>query len=114
TAADIPPGGTNVLGAGNDTLFADGQVTTYGQCIGLVLAADEQRAIDLAQRIATQLILYSPVLDGDGKPEEPILTIAQARQKGSIFPDVAPYPVHVWKVRRPGTSLDWVGNENAT
>jgi xanthine dehydrogenase/oxidase len=115
TAADIPAGGTNTIGAGNDTLFADGQVTTYGQCIGLVLADDEQRAIDLAQRIAAQLIAYSPVRGEDGRPEEPILSIAEARQQGSIFPDsTSGYPVHIWKIRRPGTSLDWIGHDRAT
>jgi len=114
TSADIPSGGSNVLGPGNDTVFADGQVTTYGQCIGLVLADTEQRAIDVAQLIATQLIAYSPVIGGDGKPEQPILTIEEARRKGSIFADsTTGYPVHIWKIRRPGTSLDWVGTDRA-
>ena len=114
TAADVPVGGTNILGPGDDTVFADGTVTTSGQCIGLVLADDEQRAIDLAQRIATELIAYGPVLGPDGQPEKPILTIAEARAKGSIFPDsTTGYPVHIWKIRRPGTSLDWIGRERA-
>jgi len=114
TAADIPAGGTNVLGAGNDTVFADGQVTTYGQCIGLVLAAREQTAIDVAQRIATELIAYGPVLDASGQPETPILTIDEARRRGSIFPDATSgYPVHIWKIRRPGSSLAWTCSERA-
>jgi xanthine dehydrogenase/oxidase len=114
TAADIPAGGSNVMGPGNDTLFADGQVTTFGQCIGLVLAEREQLAIDLAQRIAGQLIAYSPVVDAGGQPEEPILTIDEARRKGSIFADsTTGYPVHIWKIRRPGTELAWVGGDRA-
>jgi xanthine dehydrogenase/oxidase len=113
TAADVPAGGSNLLGAGGDTVFAAGQVTSYGQCLGLVLADDEQRAIDVAQRIASWLVAYAPVLDAAGHPEPPILTIAAARRAGSIFPDAPPYPVHIWKIRRPGTTLTWLGRDRA-
>jgi xanthine dehydrogenase/oxidase len=39
---------------------------------------------------------------------QPILGIAEARSAGSIFEDsTSGFPVHVWKVRRPGSELAW-------
>ncbi|WP_438023580.1 molybdopterin cofactor-binding domain-containing protein [Sorangium sp. So ce233] len=112
TKDDIPPLGSNVQGFGNDLLFADGTVTSYGQCIGLVLAQTAEQAIDIAQEIATQWVRYSPVIAAERRPILPVLTIEEARKQGKIYEDMPPYPVHVWKVQRPGTTLDWTSGSD--
>ncbi|MDC0684913.1 molybdopterin cofactor-binding domain-containing protein [Sorangium atrum] len=113
TKDDIPPGGSNAQGFGNDLLFADGIVTSYGQCIGLVLAQTAEQAIDIAQEIATRWVRYAPVVDDDRKPVLPTLTIDEARRQGKIYQDSQHYPVHVWKIQRPGTKLDWVAGDDS-
>ena len=69
TARDIPKGGSQ---NSEDPIFATDQVTYFGQCIGLVLAREEQLAIDIAQFISTKCIAYGDT----GTPI--ILTIADA------------------------------------
>jgi xanthine dehydrogenase large subunit len=103
TASDIPEGGKQNT---SDPVFALGEVTTFGQCIGLVLAKTEQLAIDIAHFISTVCIEYAPA-------GEPILTIADAISKGSIFKDEGYYPVHIWKIQRPGSDLSWTNADQA-
>jgi xanthine dehydrogenase/oxidase len=102
TARDMPAPSANTNGSGgiSDPFFADGEVTYYGQCIGLVLTEDEQLAIRIAEFIATECIEYVSLGD-------PILTIAEARRQGSIFVDAPPFPVHIWFIERPGSDLAW-------
>ena len=103
TAADIPKGGGQNT---EDPVFALDEVTTFGQCIGLVLAKTEQLAIDIANFISTVCVEYAPA-------GEPILTIADAISKGSIFKDEGYYPVHIWKIQRPGSDLSWTEADQA-
>src|SRR6266404_3357119 len=103
TASDIPKGGGQ---SSSDPVFAIDQVNNYGQCIGLVLARTEQLAIDIAQFVSTVCIDYAPA----GKP---ILTIGEAVRKKSIFKDINPYPVHIWKIRRPGSDFSWADSDQA-
>lgn len=103
TVRDIPKGGSQSPG---DPVFAIDQVTSFGQCIGLVLAASEQLAIAIAQFISTECIKYAAA----GKP---ILTIADAISKKSIFKDSQPYPVHIWKIARPGSDISWTKHDEA-
>ena len=103
TASDIPKGGYQ---SSDDPVFAIDQITSFGQCIGLVLAKTEQLAIDIAHFVSTVCIEYAPA----GKP---ILTIGEAIRKKSIFKDQQPYPVHIWKIRRPGSDLSWIEADQA-
>jgi xanthine dehydrogenase/oxidase len=104
TARDIPKGGHNGVSDKNpdfaDPLFADTQVTYFGQCIGLVLAAIEQAAIDIAEFISTVCIEYASA-------GEPIFTIEDAIRADAIFPDQGNYPSHIWKIARPNSDLTW-------
>jgi xanthine dehydrogenase/oxidase len=103
TASDIPKRGHQNT---SDPVFAIDQVNNYGQCIGLVLAKTEQLAIDIANFISTECIEYTPA----GKA---ILTIGEAIKKKSIFKDIQPYPVHIWKIRRPGSDFSWADADQA-
>jgi xanthine dehydrogenase/oxidase len=112
TARDIPKGGSNGSGNKNpdyvDPIFvenrvnfsAENRVTSFGQCIGLVLATVERAAIDIAEFISTVCIEYT----SDGPL---ILTIEEARRADAIFPDAFPFPVHIWKIERPKSDLAW-------
>ena len=104
TARDIPKGGSQ---SPTDPFLALDQVDYFGQCIGLVLANNEQLAIEIAEFVSTQCIEYTPV-------KTPIiLTIRDAIKKKSIFKDVQPYPVHIWKIERPGSDISWTKKDQA-
>src|ERR1041384_1636328 len=103
TASDIPKAGYQST---PDPVFAIDQVNNYGQCIGLVLARTEQLAIDIANFVATVCVEYTPV-------SKPILTIGEAVRKKSIFKDIQPYPVHIWKIRRPASDFSWADTDQA-
>jgi xanthine dehydrogenase/oxidase len=107
TYHDIPSGGKNLQGsAGDDPLFCPGKVTCWGQSIGLVIAKDEQIAIDAAAFIQQQCIAYTPSVDGDGKVIQPLLTIDEAIEQKSFFPVSAGDDLNT--VERPGSDLSWV------
>ncbi|MFL6230161.1 MAG: molybdopterin cofactor-binding domain-containing protein [Pyrinomonadaceae bacterium] len=114
TYADIPPDGKNVQGfGGDDPLFAPGEVTCFGQSIGLVVAETEQAAQDIANFVQTNCVAYDKH-DKTGKEIEPILTIEDAIAKNSIFTDCPPsnaFMVHIWKITRAGSNLDWADTE---
>ncbi|MEK6410081.1 MAG: molybdopterin cofactor-binding domain-containing protein [Acidobacteriota bacterium] len=103
TASDIPKGGSQ---SAEDPIFATDKVTYFGQCIGVVLATNEQLAIDIAHFISTSCIEYTPAGTA-------ILTIADAIRKKSIFKDLPPYPVHIWKIRRPASDISWTKADKA-
>lgn len=103
TARDIPKAGSQ---SASDPVFAINQVNYFGQCIGLVLATSEQLAIDIAQFISTECIEYAVT-------KKPILTIADAISQNSIFQDSPPFPVHIWKIRRPGSDISWTKADQA-
>lgn len=107
TYLDIPPGGQNLQGsAGDDPLFCPGKTTCWGQSIGLVVATDEQTAIDAAAFIQQHCIAYTPSVDGDGKVIQPILTIDEAIAQKSFFPVSAGDDLN--SVERPGSDLTWI------
>lgn len=97
TARDLPNPKANGQTFGNypDPYFADGSVINYGQCIGLILANDEILAQRIAQYVAADCIDYAK--------QDPVLAI----DPKNIFPDQNFYPNHIWKIRRPGSNLDW-------
>lgn len=106
TYLDIPPHGVNLQGsAGDDPLFCEGKVTCWGQSIGLVLASQEQTAIDAAAYIQQQCIAYTPSTDTNGKVLQPLLTIEEAIEQASFFPVSSTDDLNM--VERPGTDLSW-------
>jgi xanthine dehydrogenase/oxidase len=112
TYLDIPAGGKNMQGsAGDDPLFCPGKTTCWGQSIGLVIAKDEQTAIDAAAWIQQRGIVYTPSVDGDGKVIPAILTIDEAIAQKSFFPVSEGDDLNT--VERPGSDLSWA-NGSAT
>ena len=105
TARDIPAGGSNGSKNPNpdyaDPIFANGYVTCWGQCIGLVLATEEAAAIEIAEFISTSCVAYADT----GKPV--LLGIDEAIAANSIFPDHGDYPSHIWKIVRPRGEFGW-------
>ena len=59
TAADVPEGGTNLIGLGDDDpIFSDGVVTSVGAPIGMVLAETISCAKEVAEFIGKECIAY--------------------------------------------------------
>jgi xanthine dehydrogenase/oxidase len=105
TYLDIPANGSNMQGH-DDPLFCPGKVTCWGQSIGLVVATNEQTAIDAAAFIQQHCIVYTPSVDNDGKAIQAILTIDEAVEQKSFFP-VSPTD-DLNSVERPNSDLSWV------
>ena len=114
TCLDMPSD-TNLEGMAMDQpVFAPmdgdtfvGAVTNDGQSIGLVLAGDDQVALDAAQFVSTALVDY--------QDEPPLITIPDAVQAGSFFgddPSTVRFAMnHIWKVVRGGSDLNWLTQE---
>lgn len=111
---DIPPGGVNLQGMGADQpIFAVDQILYPGQAIAMVIAESEQLAIEIAEFASSNCLAYKPINWQKGW-EKPIMSIDEAIEKESIFPDCpksSPFVTHIWKITRPGTELYWT-NEN--
>lgn len=115
THEDIPPHGLNYQGMGLDQpLFAVSGVSYVGQSLALVIARSELAAIELAALVTETCVGYGPPSwAGAWAPRwyQPVLSLEQAIAMGSVFPDhpmEASYLSHIWKVTRPGSTLDWV------
>jgi xanthine dehydrogenase/oxidase len=102
TYRDIPPGGQNGTDEYDapDPIFCVDEVTTYGQCIGLVVAEKEQTAIDAAAYLSENCIAYAEY--------DPILTIREAVKKGSIFPGYTRETDDNQKITRSGSDIGWI------
>ncbi len=100
--AEDCPGGQ--LPAGYDAR-APLLLTGFGQCIGMVVARNEQLAQQAAWHVQTQLCAYSaerPQID---------LPDTDAAREQLVFPDQPPgasWYSHIWKITRTGTNLNWV------
>jgi xanthine dehydrogenase/oxidase len=113
TYLDIPPKGVNLQGSGkDDPLFCPGQVTCWGQSIGLVVADEDQTAVDAARYIQQNCIAYTPTLDKNGKPLPVIITIEDAIKHKSVFPVPASDDLNT--VVRPGSDLTWATEKGET
>ena len=114
TYREVPSQKYNFQGMGSDQpLFAVKRVSYIGQAIALVLAKSEQDAIDIAAYVTKECVGYTNVDWGsnwDKKWNEPVLSLDQAIEMDSIFPDqpkAAPFVSHIWKITRPGSRFDW-------
>ncbi|WP_271022320.1 2Fe-2S iron-sulfur cluster-binding protein [Rhizobium sp. RCAM05973] len=116
TYTDVPIQSANFQGMGGDQpLFAVDKVLYAGQAIALVLADTEQDANLIAEYVSAKCLAYMPIDWGgawDASWQNPILTLEDAIQKGSVFPDTpqaVPYLCHIWQVRRLRSRMDWAG-----
>jgi xanthine dehydrogenase/oxidase len=117
THKEIPEGGINLQGMGADQpLLAVDQVSYVGQVISMVIADTEQEAIEIAEYASEYCVGYSEVNYGpewDKKWNDPILSIDQAIEMQSFFPDSpksASHASHIWKITRPGSDFQWMTN----
>eukprot|EP01032_Pedospumella_encystans_P017621 gene17621-20075_t len=80
-------------------------LTGFGQSIGMVLAEDEQEAQEAAWHLQTELCLFAP--DPDTPPLLDIPDTKAEREK-IVFPDMVPFPTHIWQITREGSTLQWL------
>ena len=102
TYRDIPAGGSNgvVKDSIQDPLFCEATVTTFGQCIGLLVGENEQEVVEAAQHLSEHCVLYMNV-------KEPILGIREAVDQGSIFKGYNLRTDDNQCITKPGSVLDW-------
>lgn len=115
THENIREGGVNLQGMGMDQpLFAEQMVNFVGQSIALAIANTEQEAIHIAHYVMEKCLGYSAV-DWPAPFDKPILSLENAIEIGSVFPDTpasASFVAHIWKITRPGSRFDWTRNKN--
>ncbi|GAB3434596.1 molybdopterin cofactor-binding domain-containing protein [Actinophytocola sediminis] len=112
THEQLPAHGINFQGVGGDQpLLAVRRVSYVGQAVALVVADGEQEAGTIADYVAAHCLGYTEVREWPPEWRRPVLTIEQAVERGSIFPDhptTANFNSHIWQVTRPGSDLSWV------
>ncbi|MBO0360822.1 molybdopterin-dependent oxidoreductase [Hymenobacter sp. BT186] len=97
-------------------ILAIDAVSYVGQTLALVAARTERQAQAIADYVATNCVQYGPALVPAGAPawwNQPVLTLAQAIEQNSIFPDypqTAPYFNHIWRITRPGSDEKWIND----
>jgi xanthine dehydrogenase/oxidase len=105
--------------ASDQPIFAEGQVEYVGQSIALAVARTFAEATRIAEYVEAECVHYTPVPPQPGQPawwSQPVLSLDQAIQVGSIFPDypsTASWVAHIWKLTRPGSQLQWVAEKDA-
>ena len=107
TAADIPKGGTNMLGlGGDDPLFSDGVVISVGAPIAVVLADRVETAREIADYISSECIAYEDLPS--------IISFDEAIAKQNVMPmgfGKAPDPTKkVIEVTRDGSDTTWLAD----
>lgn len=108
TVADIPPGGSNLIGLGeDDPVFSDGVVTSAGAPIGLAVAETIATARAAAAFIERECIAYQDL--------PAVLTLAEAIKQNTALPMIrkASDPDEDVQQRLPsltraGSNLDWL------
>src|SRR5581483_11600090 len=79
TAADIPEGGTNLIGLGkDDPVFCDGVVTSVGSPIAMVLADTVACAREVVEFIGKECINYGDL--------PAVITLADAIKQNTAMP----------------------------
>jgi xanthine dehydrogenase/oxidase len=119
-AADVfKEEGINCQGMAMDQpIFAPSQVDYVGQSIALAVGRTAAEAADIAEYVEARCVHYAAVEVPKGKPKwwgEPVLSIDQAIEVNSIYPDwptSASFVGHIWQLTRPGSQLGWVAERN--
>lgn len=108
---ELPRHGINMQGMGGDQpLLAQRRVSYVGQAIALVVAETEQQANDIAAYVTERCVGYTAVDDWPPEWRKPVLSIEQAIELGSVFPDYpksASFNSHIWRITRPDSDLSW-------
>jgi xanthine dehydrogenase/oxidase len=116
THEQLPAHGINYQGMGGDQpLLAVRRVSYVGQAIALAVAGSEQAAEAIASYVATHCVGYTEVHEWPQEWRRPVLTIEQAIERGSIFPDypaTASFNSHIWQITRQGSDLSWVADRS--
>lgn len=111
TAQNVPTAGINLQGMGGDQpVFSTGRCEYAGQALALVAAASEADAHAIAGYVTGQCIGYSVPEETPGAGAKCILTIDDAIERGSIYPDwpqQMSFMSHIWRVTRPGSDFAW-------
>ena len=111
TYENLPHGGINLQGFGADQpLYAQDLVGFVGQTLAMVLAESQTTAVRIADYVSANCVGYRPVDQWPQEWREPILSLEEAIEKNSIFPDnpsTSSFVSHVWKITRPGSRFDW-------
>jgi xanthine dehydrogenase/oxidase len=107
TVADIPAGGTNLIGlGGDDPIFADKEVNCVGAAICLVLANDKLTSKRAAAFLDEQLIRYEEL--------SAVVSFDEAIEKKHVMPMAygkEPDPTKpVIEIIRHGSDQTWVAN----
>ncbi|MBI3930292.1 MAG: molybdopterin-dependent oxidoreductase [Armatimonadetes bacterium] len=108
TAADIPEGGNNLVGLGeDDPVFCDGVATSAGAPLGLVLAETARTAREAAAWVEREGVSY--------RDRPAVLTLEQAIEQDTSMPMLrrASDPdddvqQRIPSVTRPGSNLAWL------
>ena len=110
TVADLPPGGNNLIGLGDDDpVFSEGVVTCVGASIGLAVAETIPTARAAAEFIEKECIAYEDL--------PAIVTLDEAIANNTAMPMIrkakdpdADPAARIPALTRPGSDLEWLGN----
>jgi len=100
TAADIPGKNDQQYAGPPDPLLCPvgSQVTACGQALAIVLAEEEQQAINIAWWVQTNAVVYEAA-------QTPVLTLQEAIAKKQFVTDAD----NIRAIVRPGSSFAWLG-----
>lgn len=110
TAADIPEGGMNLIGLGeDDPIFSDGLVTSVGAPIGMVLAATISSAKEVVEFIGKECIAYEDLTA--------VITLADAIKQNTAMPMILKSAdpdedinQRIPTIERSGSNQEWLKN----
>ncbi|ODU00249.1 MAG: xanthine dehydrogenase, partial [Planctomycetes bacterium SCN 63-9] len=108
TAADIPPGGNNLIGLGeDDPVFSDGRVTSVGAPIALAVAETVATAREAAHYVESHCVAYEDL--------PAVVTLEEAIKQNTAMPMIlkAKDPdedveQRIPSLTRPGSDLGWL------
>jgi xanthine dehydrogenase/oxidase len=111
TAADVPPGGANMIGLGDDDpVFSDGLVTSVGAPIAMVLAESIPVAKEAVEFIEKECIAYDDISPA-------VITLADALKYKTEMPMILKSSdpdedvnQRMPTIERSGSNQDWLQN----
>ncbi len=110
TAVDVPEGGTNLIGLGDDDpIFSDGLVTSVGASIGMVLAETISSAKEVVEFVSEECISYEDL--------PAIITLADAIKNNTVMPMILKSAdpdedinQRLPTIERSGSNQEWLKN----